>query len=160
MRPHKYPIEAGLQISLDGINWFKLTDHNRQEIQSSPEIIEKQSRMANGKLRKYVVAQKEKISCSWDFVPSKTDSTVDGFYSSEWLEAFYKANVFIPIYVKVVSSNEVVPSIGFYPNESTRVSGTTGYVAFNGFITNFSKNILKRTSECDFVNMSIEFTEI
>lgn len=160
VRPQKYTIESGIQISLDGISWFKLTDHNRQDIQFNTELIEKQARMANGKLRKYVVAQKNKVGVSWDFVPSKTDATVDGFYSSEWLEAFYSANVFIPIYVKIVSAKEMTPPIGFYPNESTRVSASTGQLIFSGYITNFTKNIIKRTQDSDFVNMSIEFTEI
>ena len=65
-----YLLESGIQISLTGANgtWQKLTDHNRGPIQVSPELIESQSRMANGKMRKYVVAQKNKISVSWKYL--------------------------------------------------------------------------------------------
>lgn len=159
-RPQKYALDAGLQISLDGAHWFRLTDHNRGELQYNTEVIEKQSRMANGTLRKYVVATKNKLSVSWDFIPSKTDSTVDGYFSSEWLEAFYSANVFVPVHVKAVRSMENTPKIGFYPNESTRKSAITGEEVFLAYITNLTVNIIKRNTNTDFVNMSIEFTEI
>jgi hypothetical protein len=73
-----YLLESGLQISLGKtylgvvttdpalMVWYKLTDHNRGEIDISPELIESSSRMANGSMRKYVVAQKNTISASWD----------------------------------------------------------------------------------------------
>jgi hypothetical protein len=57
-----YLIDAGIQVSLNGTTWYKLTDHNREPIGFSTELIETQSRMANGKMRKYVVAQKNNIS--------------------------------------------------------------------------------------------------
>ena len=94
-----YLLEAGLQISLNGSTWYKLTDHNRDPIQISTDLIEQQSRMANGKMRKYVVAQKNKISCSWKYVPSKTTETVDGNNSAAWIESFYKSNAGMPIYL-------------------------------------------------------------
>jgi hypothetical protein len=72
--------------------WQKLTDHNRDPISISPELIETQSRMANGKMRKYVVAQKNNISVSWSYVPSKTSETADLNYGAAWLESFYQNN--------------------------------------------------------------------
>ena len=101
-----YLIDAGIQVSLTGASgsWQKLTDHNRSPIQISPELIESQSRMANGKMRKYVIAQKNKISVSWKYVPSKQSETADGFFSASWLESFYKSNAGLPIYLKVISS--------------------------------------------------------
>jgi hypothetical protein len=155
-----YPIEAGIQISIDGTSWFKLTDHNRAEISANPEIVEKSARMANGTMRKYVIAKKMVISTSWDYVPSKTDCTVDNGFSSEWLDAFYDANIFLPIKVKIVSAQELTPEIGFYPNESTRLSSLTASKTYDVFVTNYSSTVVKRGKDTDFVNMQIEFTEI
>jgi len=52
--------------------WYYLTDHNRSEIQINPILIEKEQRMANGTLRKFVISKKDIISTSWKFLP--TDS--------------------------------------------------------------------------------------
>lgn len=155
-----YLLEAGLQISLNGSTWYKITDHNREPIQISPELIEQQSRMANGKMRKYVVAQKNKISCSWKYIPSKTSESVDGNNSAAWLESFYKTNSGLPIYLKVISSElDTDAALGVAPN-GTFVTAQTGSKTYSVYITNFSKTIINRTKVSDYVDMSIEFTEI
>lgn len=164
-----YSIEPGIQISLDNATWYGLTDHNRSQIEINPELIEKSSRMANGTMRKYVVAKKDTISASWSGIPSQSVKTVDydaathRGLSSGWLEAFYTANAGIPIYVKVVSAIGVVPSINTIPTEA--VSGTlttslTTSKTYYAFISKFSKTIKHRNALGDFVDMSIEFTEI
>lgn len=164
-----FAVEPGIQISLDNTTWYGLTDHNRSEISISPELIEKTARMANGTMRKYVVAKKDVISTSWSLVPSQSVRTVDydaatkrGF-SSGWLEAFYSANAGIPIYVKVVSAVGTVPTINTIPTEP--VSGTlntslTTSKIYHVFISKFSKTIKYRNELGDFVDMNIEFTEI
>lgn len=65
-----YTLNAGIEVSINGTTWYKLTDHNRQEISISPTLIEKEQRMANGTLRKFVISKKDTISTSWDFVPT------------------------------------------------------------------------------------------
>ena len=161
-----YPIETGLQISLDynkdtGIGtWYKITDHNRQEIQANPEIIGKESRMANGTMRKYIVATKTKVSTSWNFIPVKTSETVDGAKSAGWLSEFYNANVYRPIWIKLVNAkfSTVTDNI---PVDNSHISSKDGGAdIFQVFITNFSTTTIKRTSITDYVNMDIEFTEI
>lgn len=155
-----YLLESGVQVSLNGTTWYKLTDHNREPIDISPELIETQSRMANGKMRKYVVAQKNKISSSWKYVPSKTSECVDGNYGGAWLESFYKANAGIPIYLKVVSSElDPDPAAGSVPS-GTFATAQTGSKTYSVFMSNFSKTIINRTKLSDYVDMSIEFTEI
>lgn len=199
-------IQSALHVSLDNNTWYKLTDHNRDPIDISVEIIESQSRMANGKMRKYVVAQKNTISASWKYVPSATSLVVDGQsqnadinYAAGWIESFYRANAGIPIYLKVISSEyQVEPTLGTVPStasgnfktaaELTFNSGTTGLVSanytnanettalasqataarpnatgfktYNVFMTDFSKTIINRTKNTDYVDISIEFTEI
>ena len=155
-----YLLESGVQVSLNGTTWYKLTDHNREPLDVSPELIESQSRMANGKMRKYVVAQKNKVSVSWKYVPSKTAQAVDGFYAGAWLESFYKSNAGMPIYLKVVSS-ELDPdaAMGSVPS-GTFATAQTGFKIYNVFMTNFSKTIIHRTKVSDYIDMNIEFTEI
>ena len=202
-----YLLQSGIHVSLDNSTWYKLTDHNRSEIEISPEVIESQARMANGKMRKYVVAVKNNISTSWEYVPSRTyvlqDDlvtkeylTVDGNYAAGWLESFYNANVGVPIYLKIISSEyDTLPTIGNVPNEANRNFKTsaqlkslstssyttvqetsakeaqelgstenfktgTGFKVYNVFMSNFNKTIINRTKVSDYVNMSIEFTEI
>jgi hypothetical protein len=193
-------IQSGIHISIDGVTWYKLTDHNRDPIDITPELIESQSRMANGKMRKYVVAQKNKISTSWKYVPTVTDLKINNIsqnadinYSAGWIESFYKANAGIPVYIKVISSEyNVEPTLGNVPSssgnnfktaaelstlsgssytnsqESTAITAqgsaarpnATGLKIYNVFMTNFSKTIISRTKNTDYVDISIEFTEI
>lgn len=156
-----YALDSAIHVSLDNSTWYKLTDHNRQEVKVTPQLIENEARMANGRLRKYVVAQKNKISTSWSFIPSKTSLTVDGNKSSAWLESFYKSNVGIPVYVKVISS-EIDPdaSINGIPSDSNFKSSSTGSKVYTAFISDFNSTTIKRTTTSDYVDMSIEFTEI
>jgi len=147
-----YLLQAGIQLSLDNVNWQKLTDHNRSPIDISQELIETQARMANGRMKKYVVAQKNIISVSWSYVPSKTSETADLNHSAAWLESFYRANVGSPIWLKVVASE--LDSSGNF------VTAKTGSEVYTVFMNNFSKSIINRTKVSDYVSMSIDFTEV
>jgi hypothetical protein len=147
-----YFLEAGIQVSLDNVNWQKLTDHNRDPIDISTEVIETQARMANGRMKKYVVAQKNTISVSWNYVPSKTSETADLNHGAAWIESFYRSNVGSPIYLKVVAS-ELNSSGNF-------VTAKTGSEVYTVFMNNFYKTIVNRTRISDYVNMSIDFTEV
>jgi hypothetical protein len=155
-----YLIESGIQVSLDNSVWYSLTDHNREPINISTELIESQSRMANGKMRKYLVAQKHKISVSWKYVPSQQSECVDGFFGAAWLDSFYKSNAGLPIYLKVVSSELGIDSpFGSLPS-GTFATAQTGFNIYSVFMNDFSKTIINRTRISDYVDMSIEFTEI
>ena len=202
-----YTLQSGIHVSIDGTNWHKLTDHNRQEIEIKPTVIEKESRMANGTLRKFVIAKKDIISVSWDYIPTRTyilkDDlvtkeylTVDENYAAGWIESFYKANLNIPISIKIVSSEyNIEPTSGNVPSETSRnfktaaqLSGLntssytdsqesseiaaqelasseniktgTGFKEYDVFMSSFNKTIINRTKLSDYVNISIEFTEI
>lgn len=216
-----YQLQSALHLSLDNVTWYKLTDHNREPLNISVELIESQSRMANGTMRKYVVAKKNTISASWKYVPSRTDVrldngtiveylTADHNLSAGWLEWFYQANAGLPIYLKVIMSEYgSEPVINTVPTESNKnfktsaelpalnnivsvskpaenvyttsqedaallalstleqsdttnsVRGsTTGSRTYRVFMSNFSKTIINRTKLSDYVDMSIDFTEI
>ena len=147
-----YLIESGIQLSLDNVNWQKVTDHNREPISVSTELIETQARMANGRMKKYVVSQKNTISASWTYVPSKTSETADLNHGAAWLESFYRSNVGSPIYLKVVGSG--------LNGSGDFVSAQNTSKVYTVFMTNFSKTIINRTKVSDYVSMSIDFTEI
>ena len=155
-----YSISAGISISLDNITWYNLTDHNRQPITVTPSIIEHASRMANGKMRKYVIASKRTISTSWTNLPSKSSSTVDTNYSSAWLAEFYNANVFLPVYVKFTHSTDTTPTTGSVPSDSTFDTARVKSEVIQCFITKFDVVTKHRNVNFDYVDMNIEFTEI
>ncbi len=65
-----------------GDEFLILTDDNRSEIKFTPTRIETRKRTVNGRMRSYHVADKLKISTSWDMVPSRSFSTTSDFDSS------------------------------------------------------------------------------
>ena len=107
-----HSIAAGIWISADNNTWYKLTDDNREPINSTPVRIEQAHRMANGSMRKYVVANKNIIDCSWRMIPAASSTlytgggtsgafsaTTDGNYGAAFLKAFYKAKFLSKIYL-------------------------------------------------------------
>lgn len=161
-----YPISSGISISIDNINWYSLTDHNREPIQVTNQLIEQSNRMANGQMRKYVIANKRTFSTSWKDLSSNPLNVVDygkqqyPVVSSSWLAAFYAANVAIPVYIKFTHSTETVPTIGNVPSDLTYSSSTTGVETIKCYITKFSVTTKKRMKAWDYVDMDIEFQEI
>lgn len=84
MPPLKLPKDSLLRL-----NGNRLSDHNRSELSVSVERIENAKRMADGTLRKYVVADKHTYSVSWEDLPHRAVHTVDGFWGGEDMEDFY-----------------------------------------------------------------------
>jgi hypothetical protein len=177
-------LNGGIQVSA-GLNsggasttdpaqmvWYQLTDDNREPIKISYEVIEKTNRMADGTLRRYVIARKHKITASWANVWSKstisTDYGTNKGKAGAWLRSFYEANVFVPIYVKIIASSETTQNLQtstpFVPNEDTYVqpfnASSSANMVYNVFMTQFDYEVLKRNRDYDMVNMNIEFTEI
>jgi len=186
-----YMLNAGVEVSI-GLNsggtatsdpaqmvWYKLTDDNRQPIKIAYEVIEKTNRMADGTLRRYVIARKHKITASWQNVWSKSSLSTDANYAGAWMKSFYEANVFIPIYVRltIASANtqNISTTSGFIPTETiatkdvytntdtyvpSYVANSSGNMVYNVFITSFDYEVQKRNKDFDLVNINIEFTEI
>jgi hypothetical protein len=163
-------IAAGVQVSLDNITWYNLSDHNRSPISDTYEIIEQSKRMANASMRKYVIAKKLKVSTDWRDLPTLDSNLVDasiGAKGGAWMKAFYEANVFTQIYVKLIYAQDTTPSSGSIPSSATYKDSfsTTGQV-FRAFMTNFTYDVSKRkigtasATGYDYVNVKIEFTEI
>lgn len=182
-----HTLNAGLQVSAgfkangDATTdpslmvWYQLTDDNRQPIKLNYEVIEKTYRMADGTLRRYVIAIKHKITSSWSSVWSKSSMSSDynladkKGYAGAWMRTFYEANVFNPIYVRVtassITSDVAIPNLTPYvPIEDNYVTSYTANssqnTTYNVFMTSFDYEVVKRNATFDLVNISIEFTEI
>jgi|688.fasta_scaffold01697_4 hypothetical protein len=82
-------------LSLNGgsgtLKYNKVTEHNRSAFDISTERIEKSTRMANGLLRKFFIADKKTFSLSWEMLPSYRTLTVDGAWGAEDLRSFYNS---------------------------------------------------------------------
>lgn len=66
------------------------SDHSRSELSVSNDRIGSSDRMANGRLRKYHVADKRTWSASWDLLPAPSEMTVDEKAGGKEIEQFYK----------------------------------------------------------------------
>ena len=73
-------------------NGNSITEHNRSQLDVKVNRIENSKRMANGTMRKYIIADKREFSCSWNMVPDQTAGTVDKKWGGSAIEAFYNTN--------------------------------------------------------------------
>jgi hypothetical protein len=165
---------TGIWVSADGSTYYQLTDHNREPLSISYELVESTQRMANGTLRKYVVAKKFKITASWKDLPSINSELVDagkGANAAAWIKSFYEGNAFAPIYVRLIYAKEPTAATGSVPvgghNTSFEIGLDPQGISTNNpahieqaFMTSFNYEVTKRMLKYDYVNLSIEFTEI
>ena len=70
----------------------KVSDHNRAPVTVSLDRIEEKTRMANGTMRKFVIADKRTFGTSWTDLPEVAAKTVDGFWGKREIETFYNGN--------------------------------------------------------------------
>lgn len=116
-----------------------ITEHNRKALNIDPNRIERSTRMANGRMRKYVVADKQQFSVSWDMLPKGTAFTVDGKWGGDAIVAFYNATK------------------GSFTLTITNGDDTTE--TYTVMFTDFSKEIVKRGAY-DFWNISCSMEEV
>ena len=124
-----------------------LSDHSRSELSIDYDVIEKSQRMANGTLRKYVVAKKKSFSCSWDSLPTVTSFVVDGYADAKKMKQYYE----------LYSAQPLVMTLYYGRNEATDLSYAETY---NVFWESFSFEIVKRYQNFDYWNVDAEFVEI
>ena len=145
-----HSIASGVWVSPDNSTWYKLTDDNRAPIQSAPTRIEQVQRMANGIMRKFVIANKNVIDCSWSYVPSATNivytggsnlggftPTTDGNYGAAFMKAFYNKYVFQPIYLRLVVATDNSTGTSFSSSQAgTFINPTTIFSIAPGYSLN------------------------
>lgn len=133
--------------------WVKVTDHNRAALDVGVERIETKQRMADGTMRRYVVAKKRTWGLSWEMLPHRNDivgfpGTVDDGMAGSQMESFHDLNDG-EFYMRLKSGDGTV---------------TTGPVLV--MITEFSKNVVKRspvgdgTASLEFWNLDISLEEV
>jgi hypothetical protein len=179
-----YQIAQGVEISIDGSTWYSLTDHNRQPINITYNLVEQADRMANGSMRKYVIARKFMHKLQWKDVPTYDPYLVDyngaggQSHGPAWIKAFYEGNYSNPVYVKFIFAQQE-PTLNGIPVTNTYTSslqspiGTnpaTGmpYSEYQAFMTTFTYDVTKRMKGnamtggvgYDHVDITIEFTEV
>lgn len=117
----------------------KITDHNRSELGISVERIEERHRMANGTMRRYVIADKRSFSVSWKELPQSKAFTVDGFWGKNEMEDWWDTKP------------------GSFLLRVNYGDGT--FENFNVMMTKFEADIAKRGAY-DFWNVSVELEEV
>lgn len=120
-------------------NGNAVTDHNRQQLSIDVERIEKKQRMANGIMRKYIVADKRTFQTSWNMLPKLTAQTVDGYWGADAIETFY---------------NTVTGSFSLEISD-----GDTEVNTYNVMFSDFSRNVVKRGS-VDYWEISVSMEEV
>ncbi len=98
----------------DTLAFRRVSEHNRSEFNIGSNRIEQQTRMANGSMRKYFIADKATFSLSWTMLPSFRNETVDGAWGAEDIKAFYESAAGQGQFdIRVKSSSEVDYSVIF-----------------------------------------------
>lgn len=122
----------------------KVSDHARSELNVSFEPIENKRRMANGTLRKYVVANKRTWSTSWEWLPShehETAGTVDGGMSGKQMLTFYKNNL------------DKAFTLTLRDGAGNTETATV-------MISEFSYDVVKRGKHTDYWNVDVTIEEV
>lgn len=124
-----------------------LTDDSRSPLSVGYEVIENSQRMANGTMRKYIIAKKKIFSCSWSMLPTSSTILVDNNADANKLKKFYELYCHSPISMTLYHKKN---------NDSTAAYQES----YNVYWTSFNYEVMKRLKYLDYWNVSVEFTEI
>jgi hypothetical protein len=145
-----------MEWSLDGTTWTKISDHGRSPLDIAIERIENKQRMADGRLRRYVVGKKRSFSCSWDNMPSKATSFLANGQAGDWLEDFHNT-VNGSFKMRLRAGSDVSAS-------SITRNGTENDLdnerVFDVMISDFTKQIIKRGPAFDLWSLDITLEEV
>jgi hypothetical protein len=130
------------------LKYNKVTEHNRSAFDISNERIEKSTRMSNGTLRKFFIADKKTFSLSWDMLPSYRTLTVDGAWGAEDLRSFYNS---------VAGSTSFNIRVNLAKNGSNQES--SGYEEYTVVFGDCNFSVLKRGLQ-PFWSVSLTLVEV
>lgn len=142
---------------------LKVSDHNRSPLQEEIERIENKTRMADGTLRRYVVAKKRTWSCSWENLPSRNVeggfNTADGHMTGEKMEQLARTQ---DGPFRLVLRRGSARSIATEPNPSDTALpfADDNFYIVNVMISEFSKEVVKRGVKTDLWNVDITLEEV
>ena len=123
-----------------------LSDHSRSPLGVSYEIIQNTQRMADGTMRKSVIAKKRSFECSWEMLPTTSTMIVDANADAAKMKAYYELYCFSPLTLTLRYKRN---------NAETPVDET-----YQVYWTQFNFDVIKRYKNFDYWNISSEFTEI
>ena len=138
-----------IEWSLNGTVWTKITDHGRGPLDIQPQRIENSQRMANGTMRRYVVAKKRRFELSWENVPDKATDFLAGGQTGKWMQDFHD-DVDGAFYMRVREGAAI-------DNEPEDATNTETVIVM---ITDFSKSITKRGPSFDLWNLDMTLEEV
>lgn len=124
-----------------------LSDHSRSPLSIDYDMIQKESRMADGTLRKYVVAKKKVFSCSWSLIPTIQSFIVDSHADAKTMKDFYEKYCYAPMNL----------SLKHHRNSSNTESYFEEYTVF---WSSFNYEIIKRYKDFDYWDVTAEFMEV
>jgi hypothetical protein len=131
-----------------GTTWNQISDHGRDPLEISVERIENAQRMADGTLRRYVVAKKHTFQCTWAGLPSVAGVQLANGKEASWVENFHDT----------VNGSFLV-RLRAGSDRDTTFTGTQGTI-YTMMITDFSKTIGKRSTAYDFWDIDITLSEV
>ena len=112
-----------------------ITEHNRQPVGVTVNRIEKRTRMANGMLRTWIIADKKTWTVSWTMLPHLAVNCVDGKWGGKEMQDFYNAHPIFTLQVKTTDATNL----------------------YNVIFNQFDKTIVKRgTYDLWSLNVTIE----
>ena len=133
----------------NGGGTLTLSDHSRSPLSINYDVLSKSERMADGTLKRYVVARKKIIQCDWSMLPTIRSHVADGNADARDLKEFYESNLF-----KTMSM-----TLSYNRNHTER-SGAAYQETLSAYWTAFSFDVVKRYKNFDYWNITAEFTEI
>lgn len=132
----------------NGTTWYQISDHGRDPLQVSVVRIENVNRMADGTLRRFVVAKKHTFECSWTGIPSNTGTWLANGQPGSFIENWHDTvNGAFLVRLRAGSDRD------------TTFTGTQGTI-YTMMITDFSKEIGKRSTSYDFWNLDVTLEEV
>lgn len=144
-----WKINPIMEWSLDGgTTWERVTDHGRTSLNVTVERFENKQRMADGTLRKYVVAKKHTFSTSWENLPDKAGPWLANGREGNWMESVHDSEDGM-FHMRLRSGTD--QDITY-----TGLNGKVLKVMFN----DFGKNIVKRGRSYDLWSLDVTLEEV
>lgn len=131
-----------------GVTWYKISDHGRDPLQISVNRIENSQRTARGTLRRYTVAKKHSFTVGWNNIPSTNVPLLANGQPGQWIEDFHDThNGAFKMRLRAGSDMDKT------------IIGLNGKV-IDVVITEFSKEVVKRTPTFDLLNIDMTLEEV
>lgn len=130
--------------SLITVNNVTLSDHNRSEARIEYENVRQDVRLASGTMRRYFIANKRRLSVSWEMLPALDSQTVDGKAGRNTLKYLFDTYSGVPV------------TVSYYEVDTTNTQVTRSFTAF---IDSYAESLVKRF-DAQYWNVEVSFVEV